>query len=302
VNGLGRRALLAGAGGSLFACGLEAASLGGVFDHRERLPASALETVRRALGQRDDGVVHIGHSTHVIELDGVRVLTDPWFSDPAFGALVHATRPACDVGELGDIDAIVVSHEHPDHADLAALDRCESKSRAVVLVATESLRVALRTRGFTHVDRMQSWEYTELGSVSIQAVPALHDVPELGFVVAGASARVYFAGDTAFQPEFAEIRERCRPTCALLPVDGTRLRGSSRPTLDAPEAARAAAVLGVRQVIPSHGEARFTDPLAEHVLTVTSEAAGAVRLARELARALPNVHCAQPKPGDRVAV
>jgi L-ascorbate metabolism protein UlaG (beta-lactamase superfamily) len=302
MSGISRRMLLGAAGCSLLGGGLEAASLGGAFDHRERLAPSASERARESLARRGDGVVHIAHSTHLIEVEGVRVLTDPWFGDPAFGALAHSDGPACGVEELAGVDVIAISHEHPDHADLSALDRFPSKGRVLVLVATEPLRSALRARGFVAVERLASWGRVQLDGVSIEAVPALHDVPELGFVVSGAGARVYFAGDTAFQPEFSAIRERCRPTFALLPVDGTRLRGSALGTLDARDAVRAAGVLGVTQVMPSHAEARFTDPLARHVLTVTSAQRGAEPFARELARSLPNVRCLTPRPGDRVAV
>jgi L-ascorbate metabolism protein UlaG (beta-lactamase superfamily) len=299
---ISRRALLAGTATLVAAGGLEAASLGGAFDHRGRSISGSGPAVRRALAQRGNGIVHIGHSTHVIEVDGLRVLTDPWFSDPAFGALAHTSGPACDLEELADLDVIAVSHEHPDHADLVALDRFAGKSRVSVLVATEALRAKLRARGFREVTRLVAWESVTLRGVAVQAVPALHDVPEVGFVVGGARARVYFAGDTGLQPAFREIRERCQPTFALLPVDGTRLRGSERATLDAVQAARVVETLGVTAVMPSHADARFTDPFAEHVLTATSPDAGAARFARELARSVPGARCHLPQPAERVAI
>jgi hypothetical protein len=60
--------------------------------------------------------------------------------------------------------------------------------------------------------------------------------------------------------------------------------------------------LETSRVMPSHAQARFTDPLARHVLTATSAHRGAGLFARELGRSLPKVRCLPPKPGDRVAV
>jgi L-ascorbate metabolism protein UlaG (beta-lactamase superfamily) len=135
----------------------------------------------------------------------------------------------------------------------------------------------------------------------VHAVPAVHDVPEIGFVVAAKGTSIYFAGDTAPHANFAAIAERLRPTFAILPVDGTRLRGSAPATMNAREAASAARDLGVRGVMPSHAEARFTDPFAEHVLTASSDA-GVERFRLEVARRLPGVRCHVPKPGERLVV
>jgi L-ascorbate metabolism protein UlaG (beta-lactamase superfamily) len=237
----------------------------------------------------------------VLSVGGRRLLTDPWFSDPAFGALEHARGPACRPEDVTGLDAVLVSHEHPDHADFAALDRLPDKSRTVALVATEALARRLEKLAYRYVRRLAPWEAHDLDGAVVHAVPAIHDVPEIGFVVAGAGASVYFAGDTALHPELAAIAERYRPAFAILPVDGTRLRGSAKATMNALEATRAAHLLGVRGVMPSHAEARFTDPLAEHVLTASSHA-GAERFRREMATRLPHVRCAVPEPGERVEV
>jgi L-ascorbate metabolism protein UlaG (beta-lactamase superfamily) len=300
---LGRRAAVTGGlvGGAGLLVG-EALSLAGAFDHRRELPPSARRRFLASLAEvRADGVVHIGHSTHVLCVGGRRVLTDPWFSDPAFGALAHTIAPACGPDDLASIDAIAVSHAHPDHADLGALDRFPTKSRVTVLVGTSELAQELRTRGFSNVRVLAPWEAHDLGGAWVHAVPAVHDVPEVGFVVAAGATSVYFAGDSAFHGEFTAIRERLRPTFAILPVDGTRLRGSSRATMGAAEAARAARELGVAAAMPSHTEAKFTDAVAERVLTVSS-GGGVERFRREMARVHPGARAHLLTPGMRVAV
>jgi L-ascorbate metabolism protein UlaG (beta-lactamase superfamily) len=280
--------------------GAEALSLAGGFDHRAAPRPTARERVRGALAAGRPGVVHVGHSTHVVCLDGQRFLTDPWFYDPAFGALRHAVTPACAVEELEACTAMLVSHEHPDHADLAALDRFPSKSRPL-LVGTAALERKLRGLGYVNAHVMAPWERFEVGGVAVHAVPGLHDGPELGFVLVGREGRVYFAGDTAYHPDLPAIAERYRPGVAILPVDGLRLRGTDAGTMGATDAVRAAKVLGVSAVMASHGESSFTDPLAEHVLTA-SVPGGAERFRAAMAAELPRVRCETPQPGATVAI
>ena len=294
---LGRRALVAG--GSALAAA-EALSLAGTFDHRRTPEPSARSRFLASFAENERcGVVHVGHSTHVVCAGGKRVLTDPWFSDPAFGALEHSVAPACGLDDLAGVDAVAISHAHPDHADLDALERFPAKANVAVLVGTRELAEKLRAHGYRNVHVLSPWESFELGGAVVHAVPAVHDVPEVGFVVVSGETSVYFAGDTAFHGEFSAIRERLRPTYAVLPVDGTRLRGSSLPTMNALEAARAARELGVRGAMPSHAEARFTDPFAEHVLAA-SAGGGAELFRRAMARLLPAVRCELPAPGARV--
>ena len=108
-----RRRLLAGGGVILGLGGLEAASLTGAFDFRRVAPPTAADAWRSslaALATKGDGaIVHVGHSTHLISVAGTRFLTDPWFHDPAFGAIAHRLGPAVAPAEAGRLDAILVS-------------------------------------------------------------------------------------------------------------------------------------------------------------------------------------------------
>ena len=78
-----RRALLALGAAGAGAAVLETLSLRGHFDNRKRLPPTALDRYRASLdevargGEAEASIVHIGHSTHLLCLGGLRVLTDP---------------------------------------------------------------------------------------------------------------------------------------------------------------------------------------------------------------------------------
>lgn len=283
--------------------GLESLSLAGRFDHRHVLPATGAERFRASLAAAGDktGVIHIGHSTHLVCAQGKRLLTDPWFHDPAFGSVEHAPAPAVGPDALGPLDAILISHDHPDHADLRALDRMSDKSRTVVLVATEELAGKVKGRGFSDVHVLGVGEKFALGDVAVCAVPAIHDVFEIGFVIESRDQNVYFAGDTRLTDALPKIKEQHRPRLALLPVDGTRIRTGGKWVMTPEDALFATEILGVECVIPSHFEARFFDPLAKYLLT-TSVAEPGRKFAELVAHALPNVACTLPLPGEWVPV
>jgi L-ascorbate metabolism protein UlaG (beta-lactamase superfamily) len=258
----------------------EAASLAGTWDHERASPAEPATGGGQA-ALPVPRLTHMGHSCHLIELGGQRWLTDPWFFDPAFGSLSH--RVASLAGSIGALDGIFISHRHADHFDPAALRLLDK--RAQVWVADPSLLVPLEQLGFSSVQVSTPWRSLELDGLTLAFAPALHDVPQHSLVLLAADARVVFCGDTGYHGHFGEIRRRYRPTTALLPCDGTALRWEPRLIMNPEEAARAAVELGCCQVLPTHADAAYTDPLARHVLSTTvPEPVAALRAALGAAR------------------
>lgn len=277
------------------AAAAEVASLGGAWDHRSitlATPSSAERTTSSSsLSPPAARLLHVGHCCHLLEMGGQRWLTDPWFFNPAFGALTHESAVAPDA--VGPLDGIFISHRHPDHFDPGALRLLDR--RAHVWTADESLVTPLRELGFGAVSLSQPWQTVQRGSLSVSFVPALHDVPQHSLLLAGPDARVLFCGDTGFHGHWAEIRRRYRPLTALLPCDGTRLRWESRLIMTPAEAARAAAELGCSQILQTHADATYTDPIARHLLS-ESEAEPVARLERALAEQMPPAPASAPGP------
>ncbi len=300
------------------AAAAELASLAGTWDHRGlRLASAALPLAGppsaglspsgphalSASGPSSDvapspGVArlfHVGHSCHLLEMAGQRWLTDPWFFNPAFGSLTHQSALSADA--VGRLDGIFISHRHADHFDPTALRLLDRSAR--VWTADESLVGPLRELGFASVALSQPWQTLQHGPLAVSFVPALHDVPQHSLVLAGPDARVLFCADTGFHEHWAEIRRRYRPLTALLPCDGTRLRWEPRLIMTPEEAARAALELGCPQILQTHGDAAYTDPIARHLLSET-EPAPLARLEQALAQqtALP-AGAALPPAGAR---
>jgi len=199
-----------------------------------------------------DSATYVGHATVLVDLDGTRLLTDPVLR-PRIGPLVrHGPLPPPHL--TAGIDAVLISHLHHDHADLASLRRL---GREVPLLIPPGSRGFFARHGFGEVTELSPGESRDVGQVTVRAVEADHDggkrrgadeVQPIGFLVEG-SRSVYFAGDTDL---FAGM-EGLAPglDLALLPVWGWG------PTLGAghldPEgAARAAALLSPRLAVPIH--------------------------------------------------
>jgi L-ascorbate metabolism protein UlaG (beta-lactamase superfamily) len=198
-----------------------------------------------------DDFTYVGHATVLIELDGVRLLTDPVLR-PRIGPLVrHGPLPAPHL--TAGLDAVLISHLHRDHADLGSLRRL---GRGTRLLVPPGSRRFFERHGFTDVTELAPGESSEVGPLTVTAVEADHDggkrrgAPEVvpvGFTISG-SRRVYFAGDTDL---FDGMSDLGGLDLALLPVWGWG------PTLGAghldPEgAARAAALLSPRLAVPIH--------------------------------------------------
>ena len=191
-------------------------------------------------------ITWVGHATVLLELDGTRLLTDPILRKRI--AHLRTLRPPPGRGELGQIDAVLLSHAHRDHLDVLSLRRL---GRGVPVLAAGGAVRSLRRRGFRGtVDSMEAGDARTIGRLSVEATPAVHGRPgsAVGFLVRGTTS-VYFAGDTDLFPELAGLADPL--DVALLPIWGWG------PTLgeghlDPERAAEAVRMLRPRIVIPIH--------------------------------------------------
>lgn len=194
----------------------------------------------------DLGVTRIAHGSLILEMHGTRVLVDPWFHS---GFVVRQREPLGLTPEtLPKFSAVLLTHEHGDHFDEHALrDLAASVPRAI---ARPDLHARLVELGFREVTDLGWWDRTEVDGIAVTAVPARHDVPENGYVFERDGISAYVAGDTRAYPELVDVATRFPALdVALLPVGGERFLGLPR-TLGPVDAARVAAVLKARRIIP----------------------------------------------------
>jgi len=197
-------------------------------------------------------ITWLGHATVLIELDGVRLITDPVLRGRV-GPLVRIV-PGVGPGAIGVVDGVLISHLHADHLDVPTL---RMLPRSGPVVAPKGSRAWLSARGISEVAELGAGDEMRLGGVRIVATPAKHDrrrrplgaaADPVGYLIRG-SRTVYFAGDTDLFQSMAELRGLV--DVALLPVWGWGSRVGAGH-LDPESAAAAASLIAPAVAIPIH--------------------------------------------------
>lgn len=165
----------------------------------------------------DVTVRYVGHATVQFELDGARILTDPFLRDRLGPLERHGPLP--DPAAIGPIDVVLISHGHPDHFDRRSLAAVEGHPTVVV---PGGLGRTVRRWYAGDVVELRAGRAALVGGVRVEAVRAKHWISPgapraqpLGYLV-GESPRVWFAGDTGRFPEMRDLRGAV--DLALLPV------------------------------------------------------------------------------------
>jgi L-ascorbate metabolism protein UlaG (beta-lactamase superfamily) len=218
--------------------------------------------------ERVDGgrlrVTFINHSTTLIQMDGVNILTDPVWSERVSPVSFVGPRrhraPGIRFEDLPPIDLILVSHNHYDHMDVATLRRLHAP-----IVTPLGNAALLRRHGIDGAIDLDWWETTKhANGIETTVVPARHFSARAlsdrnrnlwsGFVVSGKSGHVYFAGDTGWGDHFAEIGRRFAPIrAALLPIGSYMPRWFMQPAhIDPAQAVDAHFALGARTSVAVH--------------------------------------------------
>jgi L-ascorbate metabolism protein UlaG (beta-lactamase superfamily) len=231
----------------------------------DRAPVPTVEPDRDRLRRppaRGEGarITWLGHSSFLVQLDGVSLLVDPVLGDrmgPG-GVVSRNVPPALRPEELPHIDASLVSHDHWDHMDVPTL-------RAVgapVLAGLET-DAPLSREKLLHVP-LRWWQTVKVRGVAITFVPAQHFSGRGlgnrdrtlwgGFVIQGSSATLYHSGDTGSFSGFREIGRRFPGIdVAMLPIGAYDPRWFMQPVhVDPEEALQAFEDLGARTFVAMH--------------------------------------------------
>jgi N-acyl-phosphatidylethanolamine-hydrolysing phospholipase D len=217
--------------------------------------AALAAVIPDATGLRRNGheptVTWIGHSTLLVQLDGVNFLTDPHWGrrTGAFGGRIGVGRytpPGMAFEDLPPIHFVLISHDHYDHLDEPTVLRL-AREHDPIFVVPLGIRPWLADRGITRAIELDWGETTRVRGLTVVCTPAQHwsgRTPRdqgrrlwSSWVVEG-SRRFYFGGDSGYADHYREIGAAYGPfDLAALAIGSYTPRRTTRPVHTSPEEA-----------------------------------------------------------------
>jgi N-acyl-phosphatidylethanolamine-hydrolysing phospholipase D len=231
-------------------------------------------------------VVWLGHASFLLQGAGISLLVDPVFSPHCaplpLGILRRLSPPPCETSDLPPIHAVLLTHSHYDHLDLATLRRL---GKHLPLIVPEGHAAWLTRRGFSGTVEIPWFGSLPLApGVTATATPAQHFTARspwdrnrahwCGWLLEGAGCKLWHAGDSGYFQGFREIGERFGPLdLGMIPIGAYQPRHIMRPMhMNPEEAVQAFCETRCRRAIAMHwGTFRLTDePLGEPPLRLAA--------------------------------
>jgi len=178
-------------------------------------------------------ILFINHSTFLVQMDGINILTDPIWSrrcSPfSFMGPERHRPPGIAFTDLPRIDVVLLSHNHYDHLDISTILKLKQAHDPLFIVPL-GVDLMLRKRGISSISTLDWHEDATFKSISFSATPAIHFSSRgmldrdktlwCGYLIDNGTKRLYFAGDTGYDPQvFKSIRERYgKIDLAMIPI------------------------------------------------------------------------------------
>lgn len=236
-----------------------------------------------------DAIIWLGHATFIIQINGVRMITDPaLFNIPSNKRL---SELPCDPEILTGIDYMLISHDHYDHFSIKSIELLKKQNPQMEALGPLDVQRLFNTskkiKGMPLQEAGWWQEYKVDKDIRIVFVPARHwgrrsinDTNKTlwgGFMIINGAQKIYFAGDTAYGSLFSEMHDVFGDIdICILPIGAyTPAYMMSRSHATPEEAVQAFGELGGKVFIPMHyGAFDMSDePLGEPVRRLNDAAA-----------------------------
>jgi L-ascorbate metabolism protein UlaG (beta-lactamase superfamily) len=210
----------------------------------------------------------IGHSTFLLRLPGLTVLTDPVFAERCSPTQLAGPKrvraPGIALADLPRIDLILLSHNHYDHMDIDALRALHKHSPGARIVTPLGNAAYLAKKRIPGAIDLDWWQEATVHGAHVTATPARHfsartlwDRNEMlwgGLFLNYKGTKIFFAGDTGYTKYFAEIRHRLgAPDLAMLPIGAYEPRWMMGPVhMNPADAVQAMIDLHAKRAVGMH--------------------------------------------------
>lgn len=172
----------------------------------------------------ESNITWIGHDTFLIQVNGLNILTDPHLTGRAspvgWAGPARMMPPGLTLEQLPPIDLVLISHNHYDHLDedtVLALHRRQTDNPPYFYVPL-GVKDWFIARGITQVTELDWWQSADYAGVKLHAVPVQHFSSRgpfdrnatlwCGWVAEWPDFRLFFAGDSGYSKDFADIGQR----------------------------------------------------------------------------------------------
>jgi L-ascorbate metabolism protein UlaG (beta-lactamase superfamily) len=216
----------------------------------------------------------IGHSTFLIQMNGLNILTDPVWAK-RLGFEKRSTEPGIPLADLPEIDLVVISHAHYDHLDFPTLKKLKGNPHYFVPAGLKSL---FYRKGYKKVTELNWWESSEFEGITLHFVPAQHWTRRTltdmntshwgGWIFLTQQDTFYFVGDTGYFKGFTQIAERFAIDTVFMPIGAYEPEWFMAPSHISPEdSVKSFIELGAKTFVPMHyGAYRLADDTAPEAL------------------------------------
>jgi L-ascorbate metabolism protein UlaG (beta-lactamase superfamily) len=186
----------------------------------------------------------LGHSTVLLEIDGMRLLTDPVWGARLSPVPLLAPRRfqpvPLEIDALPRLDAVLISHDHFDHLDRGSIEQLARRD-GLPFVTALGVGAHLAAWGvpLARIHELDWWESVQLGALTISAAPSQHFSGRgigrnatlwASFAVRGPRHALFFSGDTGLTTEYVQVRERLGPFDLVLLEEAASCRCTGEPS------------------------------------------------------------------------
>lgn len=199
---------------------------------RNSLPARTPVIIAPRAAKDYRAVTWVGHSTVLLQIGGLNILTDPMWSERASPFQWIGPRrlmaPGVVFDALPEIDVVLLSHNHYDHLDANTVRRMAKRFPNASWLCPLRVGGLLRSFGVRHLVERDWWQRVEAPMFTATCTPARHfsarglgdrnETLWCGWAIDVGGTKVFFAGDTALHPEFAAIGNLGPFDLVMLPI------------------------------------------------------------------------------------